>query len=190
MCTEDDSCLLGQIRIDRYIIPVYYDFQGYEKLKPPQSFHHLLAPIPSFPTTSNLPYPTMSLSFEVSLPSNAHAILDFLTFCRKHNILFPQGYNLTTVGNIYLRALSDITPTAFLNAHGKDVEILDHMVFVQEEVTDHWESEFICFEPDHPEVADMLETFMKSKDLLRQVKAFRDAVLNAEENSEKNTQDE
>ena len=122
-----------------------------------------------------------SLSFKVTLPSNALDILAFLTFCKKREIPFPKGYDVTKVCRLYVDALDDITAPAFLAAHGKDVEILDHMVLLQEEEAGHWESEFVCWEPDHPEVPRIEECFTKSLDCLRKVKAFREAVLAVEE---------
>ena len=122
-----------------------------------------------------------SLSFTVTLPSDATDLLAFFTFCKKRGFPFPKGYDVTCICRLYVDALENITPTAFVAAHGKDVEILDEMVLLQEEEAGHWESEFVCWEPDHPEVGRIEECFTKSLDCLRKVKAFREAVLECED---------
>lgn len=123
------------------------------------------------------------LSFTISVPRDAHDILALMTFCRKHGYPFPKGYDVTRVGSIYLAAIvgdsavPTITPRQFMDAHGADKEILEHILFLQEEVVAHWQSEFDCWDPDHPEVVRIEVEWQKSREGLQKVKAFCAAVL-------------
>lgn len=125
-----------------------------------------------------------SLSFNVSVPTDALDILAFLGFCKKRGVHLPKGYDCTSVAALYTKAFHEgetFTPAQFLDSHGKNHEILDYMLLLQEETVDHWQSEFDCWEPDHPECSHIQAEWLKSRAGLDRVKAFRAAVLEAED---------
>lgn len=130
--------------------------------------------------------PTSTLSFKVSVPKDALDILAFLGFCEKRGFTFPKGYDCTSVAALYAKAFHEgetFTPAQFLDAHGKARDLLDHMVVLQEEVVDMWQSEFDCWEPDHPECSRITHEWEKSRAGLERMKALRASVLGTEEDS-------